>query len=202
MSRVLGEPKGRGASFGERKREVLRAAARLFNDRGFHITTMDDIAAVLQVTKPALYYYASSKDEILFEIGDMALNAATDFMDDISSQDVSGAKKLKQFFIAWTESICRDFGRCLILTKPESLETGSRKKSKMTRRKIHRQVVELIKSGMEDSSIILCDPELMALALFDLFNGITYWYKPKGKLTPKELAERYWQIFSKGLCSE
>lgn len=199
MSRVLGEPKGRGAPFGERKLEVLKAAARLFNERGFHNTTMDDIAATLRVTKPALYYYAKSKDEILFQIGDIALSEATRILENISSQNISGAIKLKRFFVEWSISICHEFGRCLILTKPESLEPKSRKKSKANRRKIHRQVVSLIKSGFEDGSVALCDPELVTLALFDLFNGITYWYKPKGKLTPTDIAEKYWQIFIQGL---
>ena len=52
----------------EAKRQaVLQAAAELFNERGFHATSLDDIAARLNVSKPTLYYYVKNKDEILLQ---------------------------------------------------------------------------------------------------------------------------------------
>jgi len=198
VASILGEPKGKGASFSKRKLEVFKAAARLFNERGFHNTSMDDIAATLDVTKPALYYYAKSKDELLFEIGRIALNDATDLLSNISAADKNGAEHLQTFFAAWTESICREFGRCLVLTKPENLGTDSRRKSKEGRRHVQQQVLNLIRLGITDGSIKPCNDKLLAQALFDLHNGITYWYKPGGDQTPAEIAAEYWNNFALG----
>jgi len=50
-----------------KRHAVLQAAAQLFNERGFHATSLDDIAARLNVTKPTLYYYVKNKDEILLQ---------------------------------------------------------------------------------------------------------------------------------------
>ncbi|MFP6808743.1 MAG: TetR/AcrR family transcriptional regulator [Pseudomonadales bacterium] len=201
MAVVLGEPKGKGASYGNRKLEVLRTAATLFNERGFHNTTMDDIAARLKVTKPALYHYAKGKDELLFEIGSIAIDEAMSFFDTPRLVRGSGAEQLEQFFIAWTKSICKPFGRCLVLTKPEILEPASREVSKDSRRRIQRQVVDLIQVGVDDGSINTCDARLIALALFDLFNGIAYWYSDKGELAPEEIAAQFWRSFGIGLLS-
>src|SRR6478752_6715420 len=50
------------------KREaVILAAARAFRERGYHNTSLDDLAASLKVTKPTLYLYVPSKEAILFE---------------------------------------------------------------------------------------------------------------------------------------
>src|SRR5437773_10131185 len=50
------------------KREaVIRAAAREFNRKGYHNTSLDDIAARLEVTKPTVYYYVTSKAPLLFQ---------------------------------------------------------------------------------------------------------------------------------------
>ena len=50
------------------KREaVIRAAARAFDERGYHNTSLDDIAAALGVTKPTIYYYVPNKEALLFE---------------------------------------------------------------------------------------------------------------------------------------
>src|SRR5437879_12320463 len=50
------------------KREaVIRAAAREFNRKGYHNTSLDDIAARLEVTKPTVYYYVTSKEQLLLQ---------------------------------------------------------------------------------------------------------------------------------------
>ncbi len=46
---------------------VIRAAALEFNRKGYHNTSLDDIAARLEVTKPTVYYYVTSKEQLLFE---------------------------------------------------------------------------------------------------------------------------------------
>src|SRR6202035_4846815 len=52
----------------ELKRDaVVRAAAREFNRKGYHNTSLDDIAARLEVTKPTVYYYVTSKEQLLFQ---------------------------------------------------------------------------------------------------------------------------------------
>src|SRR5271168_1406261 len=50
------------------KREaVIRAAARAFSERGYHNTSIDEIAAALNVTKPTIYYYVANKEQLLLE---------------------------------------------------------------------------------------------------------------------------------------
>ena len=62
------KPAGARAQQREAKRNaVLQTAARLFNERGYHATSLDDIAEQLHVSKPTLYYYVKSKDDILLE---------------------------------------------------------------------------------------------------------------------------------------
>ena len=61
---------------------VLQAAAQLFNERGFHATSLDDIAARLHVTKPTLYYYVKNKDEILIECVRQGLQMTIDGIED------------------------------------------------------------------------------------------------------------------------
>ena len=52
---------------GTKREAVVRAAAKAFNRNGYHNTSLDDIAAALEVTKPTLYYYVKSKEQLLFE---------------------------------------------------------------------------------------------------------------------------------------
>src|SRR6266568_2970600 len=55
------------------RQEILRAAARLFQQQGYDATSMNDVAAALKLSKGGLYHHFQSKDEILLEIMNHAM---------------------------------------------------------------------------------------------------------------------------------
>ena len=70
----------RDEQFRLKRNALLREAARAFSGRGYHNTSLDDVAAVLGVTKAALYHYVRSKQEILFECHMMSLDIGDEAM--------------------------------------------------------------------------------------------------------------------------
>src|SRR5581483_4090557 len=56
------------------KQEILRAAARLFQQQGYDATSMSDVAAALELSKGGLYHHFKSKDEILFHLMNHAMD--------------------------------------------------------------------------------------------------------------------------------
>src|SRR6202789_3395977 len=56
------------------RQEILRTAARLFQQRGYDATSMNDVAAALKLSKGGLYHHFQSKDEILFHIMSHAMD--------------------------------------------------------------------------------------------------------------------------------
>src|ERR1700734_3207646 len=56
------------------RQEILRTAARLFQQRGYDATSMNDVAAALKLSKGGLYHHFQSKDEILFNLMDHAMD--------------------------------------------------------------------------------------------------------------------------------
>lgn len=110
----------------ERQREakrnaVLQAAAQLFNERGFHATSLDDIAARLNVTKPTLYYYVKNKDEILLQCVSKGL---TMMLEGIDASRAAGGKAIDQLMTCmqvYARIVTMDFGMCLIRVGDEQL---------------------------------------------------------------------------------
>lgn len=199
---MAGRPKAKAeisAKYEQRRLEVFRAAARTFNRLGFHIATLDDVAEELGVTKPALYYYAKSKDELLFACGQMALDALDGALDKSKEPDLTSLERLCRFFRLYAEIICEDFGRCLVLTEPRDLATRSRKANVSGRRALNLAVREIIKDGIKDGSIRRCDERALAIALFDAFNGLGRWYDENGPVLLSTIVEQYLTIFLKGI---
>jgi AcrR family transcriptional regulator len=198
-AKVRAEPSAR---YEQRRLEVLRAAARTFNSRGFHIATLDDVADELGVTKPALYYYASSKDELLAACGQLALESIETALDRSGASDLSAAVRLRRFFALYADVICGDFGRCLVLTEPRDLAPKSRKINIAGRRALNLAVREIIREGIAEGSFRPCDDRALANALFDAFNGLAKWFNPKGASSLAALVEQYLAIFLHGVMRE
>ena len=99
---------------------ILRAAAQAFNQAGFHQTSLTDLAALLNVTKPTLYYYVKNKDDILQGILDVAGEqlriAITTELDTFPQErpQANGLDKLRHFFKQYAAMMTDDFGACLI----------------------------------------------------------------------------------------
>src|SRR3546814_16031755 len=51
----------------EKREAVLKAAVEMFNARGFHATSLDDLAASLGISKPPIYHSLGNKDQVLLE---------------------------------------------------------------------------------------------------------------------------------------
>src|SRR5690606_13307481 len=104
------------------KREaVLLAAATAFNENCFHNTSLDDIAARLNVSKPTVYYYGASKEALLSACYLAALGLLDEVTQRTGPRDASGASRLWILIVAYAEAILSVYGRCLTRVLDNSL---------------------------------------------------------------------------------
>ncbi len=171
----------------ERKRQVvLRTAARIFSARGFHQTTLADVADALNLSKPALYHYFKSKDEILLEIQHAAIAQMTQAAPD----EGNGRERLVAFVRRYVQMITDEFGTCLIMTGVLPLEPKNRQSIRAGSKAVEQVVRDILRQGVEDGSIAPCDPKITAMFFFGALNWIPYWYRAGGELDTDKLAER------------
>lgn len=184
------------------KREaVLRAAARAFSEQGFHRTSLDDVAERLNVTKPTIYHYVRSKDEILFECVRIGLERLDSASASAEAQRGSGCG-LDRLIVLWTEYariVTEDFGRCLILVGEDPLPAETRKELRALKGKIDKRFRGLIEQGIADGSIQPCDPKLLAFAAAGALSWIARWHDPAGSLPVDEIARQTIGFFVNGI---
>jgi len=189
---------------GETKRRMaLETAARAFNERGFYKTSLDDIAAELNVTKAALYYYFRNKDEILYECHALAIQQITENpLDDATDRSLTGLEKIERLVRRYVAMIVQSFGRCLVLVGTQPLEAKNMAKCRAGRREINDLLVGLIREGIADRSIARCDPKLTAYFIFGTLNWIAQWYDDEGERTLDEIADEVVAYVTGGLAAE
>ena len=187
---------------GLKRDAVIHAAARAFNERGFHNTSLDDIAQTLEVTKPTLYYYVESKEQLLFECFCAGLEPIRAAFRDVRQAEQSSQparERLHTVLLRYAQAIASEFGWCMVRAEDQDLSTQMRGHVKALKSEIDQGIRRLIREGIDDGSIGDCDPKMTAFALAGALNWIAHWYRDNQPQTAPQIAAAFVALFENGL---
>jgi AcrR family transcriptional regulator len=186
----------------DRKRlAILRAAAKMFVENGYYETSLADIAASLHVTKPTLYYYVSSKEEMLAQIASAALAGGTEMYADACARGKTALDALRLFVRAYVSAMNEDFGRCLLAARHMRLAPETQARLTVGFRRTDALVRDLLERGARDGSIKPADVRMATFVLFGAINWIPHWYHDDGPLAPEDAGEALFDVIATGLAS-
>jgi AcrR family transcriptional regulator len=179
---------------------VLRTAAQMFNEKGFHATSLDEVAERLHITKPTLYYYVKNKDDILFQCVSRGLALLQDAIDAVGQSGGSAKDKLFAAMRQYAEIVTMDFGMCLIRVGEDPLPSASREKLRGMKRALDLEFRQLIEEGIAEGSLAPCDPKMAAFTVAGALSWIGRWYSPDGPLSPDDIATEMIKLLAFGVC--
>jgi len=192
-------PLDRGQVRAVKRDAVLRAAAQLFNEFGYHETSLVMVAKRLEVTKPTLYYYVQNKEEILFECVRLGLELLRGAIAKAAASGGTALDKLKAAMHEYAMITMRDFGMCLIRVGEDPLSAEGRKKLRALKAEIDHEFRKLIEQGIAESSLARCDAKLAAFTMAGALSWIGRWYDPKGPMSADAVAHQSISILMNGL---
>ena len=182
--------------------EILNTAAQIFSQKGYHGTSMQDIALSVNLQKGSLYHHVSSKQEILFEL----LNRGLDLL---SSRVESAIDKQAQPDERLHKAICTYLGTLaehqelasVLLFEYRSLEPEYLNRHIPRRDRFEKIWRDLIQEGV-DEGIFSCEhPSLSARALLGILNWTVTWFRADGPLTADEIADQLSALYLMGLTT-
>jgi AcrR family transcriptional regulator len=183
------------------KREaVLKTAAELFLEKGYGRTCLNDVAERLKITKPALYHYFRSKEEILLACYRLGTAMIEEILNEIASHCGNGLEKVEAFIYSYANVMTVNFGRCVMRLDEAELSSEALVEVRGYKRKIDRRLRSFIQDGIEDGSIGPCDVKLAAFSIAGALNWICHWYEPEGGLPPEEIAAQFARTLTRGLA--
>ncbi|MCC6827340.1 MAG: TetR family transcriptional regulator [Novosphingobium sp.] len=179
---------------------LLRTAVQMFNRRGFHATSLDDVAASLGVSKPTIYHYLGNKEQVLVECLTIGLDQLFTAADEVKGESGTGLERLRRFLCRYAEVIMDDFGRCVILSGDETLSPKGGRKLRAMKRQVDTALRTLIQEGIADGSIAPTDPKIMAFTLAGAVQWPARWYDPDGEIGPQDMSRRIAELLIAGLA--
>ena len=199
QSPAFSSPFNRDAQFAAKRRAVILSAAGAFRRRGYHNTSMIDIAKSLELTKPALYYYVKNKEEILFESHLMAYDSMDDILSQKRADPENALEKLDVIFRDFVELLTQS--GVSLLTDVNSLKGELRDQVLARRAKIERAIVKIVKSGQADGSIRSADPRLLVFFFMGALNWLNAWYDGEGRLKGSDIADHFSAQLKQGIAA-
>jgi TetR/AcrR family transcriptional regulator len=186
---------------GIKRLEVLRQAAASFNFKGYHATSMNEIAASVGVTKAALYHYFPNKNSLLAACFEHAMEAAFASLERGRGQGKNGCERLVLTICGYVEQLIDELNCCVVLMEEQALEPEDHAKLVRQRDRFERALRALVKEGIADGSVVPCDPKLAVFVILGAMNWVPKWFKPSGAWKSDQLTVAIGQMFERIISS-
>jgi TetR/AcrR family transcriptional regulator len=186
---------------GIKRLEVLREAAASFNFKGYHATSMNEIAASLGVTKAALYHYFPNKNSLLAACFEYAMDAAFASLERARKVGRNGRERLVLTMSYYVAELLNELNCCVVLMEEQALEPEDHAKLVRQRDRFERALRAFVREGIEDGSVVPCDPKLAIFVILGAMNWVPKWFTPSGVWKSDQLNAALAQMFERLISS-
>lgn len=158
--------------------ELLDTATALFAAKGYESTTLLDIAKALGISRPGLYNYVSSKEDLLTMLVEQVSQGLADVLEQLTARaDLSPTQKLRDVVALLVRQRTQHPDQFRILDRSEAVlpePIGSEHRE--AKRKILREVMAIIETGIERGEFRPVDARTAALSLLGMCNWVAWWF--------------------------
>ena len=192
----------RSAKWEVRREAIIDTSARLFARSGYHATGIAELCEANDLGKGALYHYIGSKEELLAAIHDRVMDEVMTGADRVAEAGGSPPTQLERLGEELLDVIHRYPDHVWVFLHEFPALTGERAAQFRDRRQGYEQRVEaVLRSGVESGDFRDVDPWLTARAWLGMHNYTYLWLKADGRLTARDVAKPFAEIFVRGIGS-
>ncbi len=185
------------------KQKIINTAVTLFNKKGYSVTSVQDIAEDLNVTKAALYYYITSKEEILYAIFDQTMKTAEKRLDKLLAEKITVEDRIRKVIYNHIMAVFDEAPHIAIFfTEQAHLLPGNLASIRRRQRDYEKAVAAVFEEGIKENILKKIEILPTVYAVLGMCNWLYHWYKPVGQIKPEELADLYADIILCGILKE
>lgn len=175
--------------------DILMHSLELFDENGYHGTTVRQIANRVGVTVPALYYHHASKEAVLvalFEISMNELNTRTE-----AAAEEAGENPVHRFSLVLEAIVLYMTHRsrhAALDTEIRHVSPESRSRYAASRKRLELLMRKVVDEGVASGDFSVTDTEETVRAILGMCQSLPRWFQAGGPLTPSQLADKYVDI--------
>ncbi|MCU1485979.1 MAG: transcriptional regulator, TetR family, partial [Actinomycetia bacterium] len=196
---ATGESKRR-ANWEARREAIIDTSARVFARGGYHATGIMELCAANDLGKGALYHYIGSKEGLLAAIHDRVMDEVLAGAERVTEAGGTPSAQLEMLGTELLDVIHRYPDHVWVFLHEFPALTGERAEQfRKRRRGYERQVEAVLEAGVASGEFRDLDTRLTAMAWLGMHNYTYLWLKPGGRLSARDVAKPFADIFMRGI---
>jgi AcrR family transcriptional regulator len=203
MARRNGSVGVAGSPPRERSEEVYTAALRLFREKGYHATSMQDIAAAVGLYKGSLYHYIAGKEDLLVQVFERAMGGlVADAERVLRDTHLRASDQVRRLVGLHVAAVAENLDALTVyLHEYRALRGEAFERVAAQRERYATLVAEVVQRGVNAGEFRVTDVGIATLGVIGMCNWVCQWYHPDGRLAPKEIADRFAELVLAGLSA-
>ena len=184
----------------DKQSEIFAAAVRIFERKGYHAASMQDLADAVGMQKASLYYYISSKEDLLLAVCERGTDALTEQLTELSAAPLSPTEKLRRAIEAHLLALCEQLELFKVYLREQKFYNGRQKTRVRAEGERHATLLEaILEEGVRAGEFRAINIKMTTYAIIGMCNWLYQWYSPDGPLTPREIANIFSDLIIQGL---
>ena len=182
----------------DRREQILAIATELFQ-KGFRATSLDQVAAEMGVTRPALYYYFRSKEELLAAIYDRGVGVLIERASPLFAEHLAPDVLLRRLIEVHVRTMLQEGPIVRVyFQEKDSLGEAASRSVKAKEVAFTKMMARAIRGGQSQGVFRQGDPELIVNAILGMLIWVYQWYRPE-RHEEAEVSETFWHLLAGGL---
>ena len=188
--------------YDEKLQQILKTSAKIFAEKGFHHTSVRDIARATKMSLSGLYYYFTTKEELLYLIQERCVVTLLERWEQAPDPQADVRARIRAFAENHLSFFLHNMPEMKVMAhEDESLTGDFQDKILVLKRRYVKVVMDLIGELRGQDSDKVVDLRVATFALFGMMNWIYTWYQPKRDLEFPQLIEQMLRIYFFGLLN-
>lgn len=185
-----------------REAELHATATRLFRQRGYHATSMQDLGEALKMNRGSLYHYITGKDELLWAILNRALDLLGARVLPVLAREAPAVERLTDAIREHLRVAAEHADELSLIQIELRALSPERQREIIARRDAYEAAWRsAIEAGIREGALRPFDVRLAGIGILSACNWFTQWYRPSGALSVDEVADAFGELFIGGLRS-
>ena len=186
-----------------RRDQILKTATRIFCEKTYHGTTLQEIASAVGMLKGSLYYYITSKEKLLANIILDALQTLNEDLLRVENADLTPVERLRQVVREHVKfnAKYREVGTLFLTERNTISSLDEMDKMMQIFERRDKLIARTLREAIEAGVYRPVDIRITSLAIVGLCNSVLFWYRPSGRLSDDEISNTLFELLHQGLSA-
>jgi len=186
-----------------RRDQILKTATKIFCEKTYHGTTLQEIASAVGMLKGSLYYYITSKEKLLADIILDALQTLNEDLLRVENADLTPVERLKQVVREHVKfnAKYREVGTLFLTERNVISSLDEMDKMMQIFERRDKLIARTLREAIEAGVYRPVDIRITSLAIVGLCNSVLFWYRPSGRFSDDEISNTFFELLHQGLSA-